>query len=492
MTAEMFMRMLQSSVKSPAPPQTPGVREILWAGTKTSFGVLGSVVKATLVHGARMAFTERTVVLTNGYPEESTVMDWKKTALIGGFVSWRLYRKWRERQERGVAVYTDALMTKPESMIAGNDLIPSGNIPDCQVSVALMTSTGLCIVGAGIRLENWLVMPCHNMRADSELWLIGKDINSRVKVTSDRLDLAPDVVAFAVSQGEWARLGTKVAKLGPLGGKTTATVTSSCDSRYSVAELSPAEIIGRVKYYGSTVAGFSGSAYMNGRICLGIHMHGGNRAGGGYESLYLWARLKHAVQQIPETDSTTYLSSAARDGWEAEELDTDTFLVRLSSGHVHLTNAEAIRRLEELEEHTSFDKSAWEDYNELEDALAYRSRHRKYFPEGLLVHQAVPNTSGEGQKRSLEESHDREPRKESPKGGRSPAPKGASMATHLPELTSLLKGLSEKQLRSLSKAALDKVSTLQPKNSSSQTARLKPSGKASVSNTPKPQNEDKV
>lgn len=52
--------------------------------------------------------------------------------------------------------------------------------------------------------------------------------------------------------------------------------------------------------------GFSGSAYMNGTVALAMHCHGGCR-GGGYELLYLWARLKMVLDQVPEDSAEFFL-----------------------------------------------------------------------------------------------------------------------------------------------------------------------------------------
>nr|UYL94355.1 MAG: hypothetical protein [Ilomantsi sobemovirus] len=71
---------------------------------------------------------------------------------------------------------------------------------------------------------------------------------------------------------------------------------SSCDFKYSTGMVVPlTDLMGRLKYQATTAPGFSGSPYMSGNMCVGMHVHGG-AFNGGYSVVYLHARLKHVIK----------------------------------------------------------------------------------------------------------------------------------------------------------------------------------------------------
>lgn len=251
----------------------------------------------------------------------------------------RLSRKNKKR-------FVDQLAVSPEGLIPGSVLLEGGRPPKGQVKVAMLRNEKLCIVGSGLRMENWLVTPTHNTHSGCELWLLG-DNGGEIKVdTSTEVQVCPDVVAYRVSEPHWATLRTAAIKMAPVRKHSTVAVTSSCDNKYSVAALSPTAPMGRVVYAGSTMPGFSGAAYANGMQVLGMHCHGGH-VNGGYEILYIYAKLKIAIDEIPESSEDFFMTELTR-GFDYEE-GYNQAVLRVSDGTYHRTSKEVMQRLKQIE-----------------------------------------------------------------------------------------------------------------------------------------------
>lgn len=235
------------------------------------------------------------------------------------------------------------------------------------------------IVGAGIRVEDHLVLPAHNTHNEHGLYIVYG--GSKVyKVTSPQIELAADLIAFPIPDVAWSQMGVSRARLSPLAKTATVQVTASTDAKYSIGSLTVVEPMGRVTYAASTLPGFSGSAYMDGNACKGIHLHGGTSAGG-YEMMYVWVRLKHALQQPPES-SEDFLRGLVKPNKRLaiETLDSDAAVVRTGDGHYHLTSMQAAAKIRELEAQTNLD---WADETELYDL---REQYGDYEPEAQLPH----------------------------------------------------------------------------------------------------------
>lgn len=218
-------------------------------------------------------------------------------------------------------------------------------------------------------MNDHLITPTHNCQFGYELYMINGDKEAKVDVDTE-LILAADVSAFRVPEMVWARLGVPQVKLGPIKNMATVAITSSCDHKYSVASLQVSKPLGRVQYHGSTVPGFSGSLYMNGTVALAMHCHGGHR-GGGYEVLYLYSRLNHALKIKPEDSMEFWMKQAhGPTDYEYEDLADDDCVVRFSDGSYHLATSDIIDRMQEIRGST-----AWADeveYDELAEEISRR------------------------------------------------------------------------------------------------------------------------
>nr|UGO57176.1 MAG: hypothetical protein 1 [Riboviria sp.] len=290
----------------------------------------------------------------------------------------------------------DPLRISPEGMIPGSKLLDGGRIPSCQVCVAWFANGAHVVVGAGIRVEDHLVLPAHNTHNEQGLYIVYG--GSKVyKVTTPQVELAADLIAFHIPDTVWSQMGVSRARLSPMAKTATVQVTASTNAQYSIGSLKIVEPMGRVAYVASTMPGFSGSAYMDGNACKGIHLHGG-ASGGGYEMMYVWVRLKHALQQNPES-SEDFLRGLVKPNRRllTEALDGNYAVVRTTEGHYHLTTAQAVEKIRELEAQSEL---GWADEVELHDL---RTEFGDYQPEALLPHFSgeyqppamVPSRSGQ-------------------------------------------------------------------------------------------------
>lgn len=303
--------------------------------------------------------------------------------LASAYVAYRLVR-WMKtfKRFRKSQRVVDGLAVCSEGVNPNSPLLELGKIPKGQVAVALKKDGNLHIVGGGIRVEDYLITPTHNTYHGYECWILHDSKEAKVD-TETAIDLAADVTAFSVAESTWTRLGVAKVRLAPLRDSATVSVTSSCDRKYSVATLTAASPMGRVVYEGSTQPGFSGSVYMNGTAAVGMHNHGGVR-GGGYELLYLYQRLRAAIDQ-PCEDSTEFMLKEARRGYLYEELGNDAVVVRFADGNYHRTKREILERM------TKLDTKKWADEVEREE-LQEQLRNA---PEGKILEIGF---SGEGQR----------------------------------------------------------------------------------------------
>lgn len=102
---------------------------------------------------------------------------------------------------------------------------------------------------------------------------------------------------------------------------------------------------------------------MDGQSCIGMHNHGGSMAGG-YEILYLWCRLKHALSQIPESSEDFLRRLSKQKRLKFEHLDQDYSVVKTKSGHYHLATKDVKQKLRALR--AVADPDDWDDQAQLD------------------------------------------------------------------------------------------------------------------------------
>nr|QVG74732.1 hypothetical protein 1 [Virus sp.] len=420
---------------------------------------------------------------------------WPRLAVAAGAAA--CYAAYRSRvTSKRLRVYRDDAMCEAESIIPGSALLEGGRPLRCQVRVAMRTPKGLMVVGGGVRVLNFLLMPTHNSHVGYDTYIInGADDSRMVKLDPTKeLIIAPDVSAFPLTESQWADLQVPQAKLAPLAHKSRVTCVSAVDAKYSVGSITVGSTIGRVVYDASTMPGFSGSIYSNGTHALGMHTHGG-QLGGGYELLYLYVRLKAALDQVDEgfwkknpDGSYSWIDEEEPDFTERlGSGDDDKVVVRSKSGtYILALNKDWTAAVAERAAKAKKTGDWAEDTDYLDD-IPYDPYVAESGPGLPLMRTAFP---GEGQRpAALKRTAGPVPPPETSSAHRtvSQSSKGDQHFRDANALWSLIGKLSEKQLGGLIRSAQEMASTQQSKRRSRSLDQLthlpRPSGIASSCNS---------
>nr|UGO57564.1 MAG: hypothetical protein 1 [Riboviria sp.] len=171
--------------------------------------------------------------------------------------------------------------------------------PKCQARVGVMRDGQFVVLGSCIRFGDHIVGPDHVLGGEFDRFAYGRQ--SYISLYGlDRIVLGTDLVAIPLSARDMSTLGLSCCTLalvpdcgayaqvvGPMGKGTTGNLRNDV------------RCFGRVVYDGTTLAGYSGSAYTIGTQVAGIHQSGGP-VNGGFSASFVWARLKAALRQKPE------------------------------------------------------------------------------------------------------------------------------------------------------------------------------------------------
>lgn len=384
------------------------------------------------------------------------------------------------------SLQVDPLMTQSESLVPGSQLMNGKALPKCQVRMACKRGETRMLMGGGVRVMDYLIVPTHVLHnGQGGVYMVTEEKEVKVPLT-DSIDLAADVTAILLSPSTWSVVGVSQAKLGPLCKTANVQVMSSCDLKFSVGTLSLGSTLGRVVYDASTQPGFSGSAYMDGLVCKGMHLHGGVVAGG-YEMLYIYARLKHHlfmlgfIDEARGTLGSSDWSPHIDDRYEYEELEERIVsgkserraIVRTSTGHYHLTKAELLERVRNK------DSSDWAAAVEAEDAERDLAAGN-YIPEAAIIPGKGACFPGEGQRPVARGPSGQELSKPLPDSKSSNA-KQQRPLTKRDLLTRRLLGQSNQQLEYY--LSLPAIGRKQNQATSSQTPLPPPSGPRSRLNS---------
>lgn len=192
---------------------------------------------------------------------------------------------------------------EPESVVPHSqevDMMP----PDGQCVVAYMVRGVLEQVGCGLRVDalgrSFLLTAAHVLNANHDLYLMNGKQSVCVGKPVDFIPLAPESAALELDANLWTRIGVKIARLSPMPGSSRYVSVCGYANRGSTAKIE-AQDDGSVYYNGTTMGGYSGAAYFDGRDIYGMHTHGGVR-NGGYEILLLYSILKVELGGVDESD----------------------------------------------------------------------------------------------------------------------------------------------------------------------------------------------
>lgn len=170
-------------------------------------------------------------------------------------------------------------------------------VPKNQAVVGELVSGEFHSVGCAVRMGAWLVMPAHVYAAVDKPWVKGKQ--GLVDVSGhDFQDLETDLIGIKLGNNDMSKLGLK--DIGcyndiPKQGSFSAVCGSAGQGTVGVVKIDT-QVFGRITYDGTTVAGYSGAAYMSGSTLIGIHTSGGI-VNGGYSAGY----VKTLLQVVDKT-----------------------------------------------------------------------------------------------------------------------------------------------------------------------------------------------
>lgn len=175
--------------------------------------------------------------------------------------------------------------------------------PRCQARVGFYRDGQFVVVGSCIRMaDNILVGPDHVLGGDGDKFVYGSQSVVSLK-DKERIAVATDLVAIRMTDRELSTIGVSEAKIGPIPENGCYAQIVGPVSRGTTGNLRhDSTVFGRVVYGGTTIAGYSGSAYTDGSRVLGIHQRGG-QVNGGFSASYAWMLVKKALNMRDESTS---------------------------------------------------------------------------------------------------------------------------------------------------------------------------------------------
>lgn len=181
--------------------------------------------------------------------------------------------------------------------------------PKNQILVGDMIAGEFRAAGCGVRIANWIVMPSHVFAACEAPCLKGRQHWIKLSSNLDYVDLDTDLIAIRLTERELSTIGVSVCSIShclPYTGDFVQ-ITGAAGKGTMGALRHDRYVFGRVVYDGTTVAGYSGAAYVSGNRLVGIHTNGG-ATNGGYSASYVLSLL-NAIDRIKPEDSEDWLRS---------------------------------------------------------------------------------------------------------------------------------------------------------------------------------------
>nr|QXV86559.1 hypothetical protein [Solemoviridae sp.] len=219
--------------------------------------------------------------------------------------------------------------------------------PKSQCIIAQETDGKMMVLGCAIRLDgNHLVAPDHVIGGDENVEKFAKGNQSWVSLKGkERILLDADLAAIYLTDKELSTIGVTVAKVGPVidPGTFGQVVGPECKGTIGQVKNDPL-CFGRLIYSGTTLGGYSGSAYTAGNHVLGLHQMGGN-VNGGYSASYVRNLLMVHLKQRFETDERTIVNqfkAGKKIYWKISG-DPSTVQVRVN-GQYDLIDVETMTR----------------------------------------------------------------------------------------------------------------------------------------------------
>lgn len=244
-----------------------------------------------------------------------TLVSFLGFVLYGWFSQLAAWRSERVAKES----FFKKLDYNPESFRSDSPYFNSAQ-PSSQFSVWSVDDDTRTLLGHGVRLDDYLVVPTHVINSVGAVHIVScrvdkNGVERRECVAKDELvwrELCFDVSYCALP----AKLGAHLqkARVGPVHGKVFCEIATAFDKDNSSGSYLEKAGFGMLEYHGSTRPGFSGAVYKCNGSVVAMHL------GGGVQNLavslsYVMNLLKH-----PESSEAAALErilrSANREDWE--------------------------------------------------------------------------------------------------------------------------------------------------------------------------------
>nr|QVG74738.1 hypothetical protein 1 [Virus sp.] len=200
-----------------------------------------------------------------------------------------------------------------------------------QCQIGFYDGSKFIVTGAALRFAcNYLVGPDHVLGASN---ILAKGRQGRVSLDGkERVPLATDLVAILLTDAEFSTLGVSEVKIGVFESSIYAQVVGPLGKGTTGALKDDNSCFGRVIYDGTTLPGYSGSAYSSGSYCYGMHQCGG-QVNGGFSASFIWCLLRIHLKRRDE-DTADHLMREFNKGkgiyWSTSHTDPSEVIVRIN------------------------------------------------------------------------------------------------------------------------------------------------------------------
>uniref|UniRef100_A0A0K8SS85 C2H2-type domain-containing protein n=1 Tax=Lygus hesperus TaxID=30085 RepID=A0A0K8SS85_LYGHE len=184
-----------------------------------------------------------------------------------------LYRCVRPRVVKGIYHFRGIHVIRPEAVMPGSPLKPGSSIPDYMVEVLQPGILRDTFMGYGMRIDEVLVMPMHvfaSACSGDSVTLKGRTtLNLPLHVIESRR--CNDIAYSLLDSMTWSKLGTKKATVLPTVDRSVPVTIFGREG--TAAGYATKSVIPHVlNFSGSTLPGYSGSAYVSNGSAYGMHI----------------------------------------------------------------------------------------------------------------------------------------------------------------------------------------------------------------------------
>nr|WQM60711.1 MAG: VP1 protein [Solemoviridae sp. 5] len=221
------------------------------------------------------------------------------------FIQWVLGRLERIRRFFRVITFREPeyIELSMEAMVPGSTLEDIVEYPKCMIKIYAVDSKDdfkFTYIGSGFaagdKIANFIWTACHVVAPYKKLRLVNAndpekylDVDKECFQSLDDLDVA--ILPYDKYAKQLAKLGLSKGKI-PRLALSRKVVASIFGRGYVTHGTLEADVSGTVRYFGTTLKGFSGSPYIVNNTVLGVHVGCNTGHGVGYDMDFLNAVLK--------------------------------------------------------------------------------------------------------------------------------------------------------------------------------------------------------